>query len=88
MKNQTEERTKMEQEIIGRIPESLLAEVPDHKKEEFCRGLLRYLEKERPELLEEPRSMEETKWSGSLTEATETFAKLVKERKQGCARHA
>lgn len=36
--------------ILNVIPKDVLGDVPKHKKDELCRGVLLYLSKEMPEL--------------------------------------
>lgn len=72
------------QKILREIPEDVLAEVPEHKKEEFKQGVLLYLRKETPELYQKAEADGEfsDELIRQLTEQIRRFAELVKAKKR------
>lgn len=78
------EKTTAGQAVLDAIPPEVMEDVPAHKREEFCRGVLRYMENEAPELY---RQVEKASaLSGdTLRQAEDTirqFAAVVRARKK------
>lgn len=74
----------LNQNILNAIPKDVLDDVPKHKKDEFCRGVLLYLSKETPELCQEAESIGELseELCQQLTQQIRKFAELVKTKKR------
>lgn len=78
------EKNTQKQAILCLIPEEILNDVPERKKDEFCRGLLRYLGSVSPalyrEAAESPELSSEVK--ERLTSEIHKFFEIVKKKKE------
>lgn len=76
------------QRILNAIPKDIMDDVPEHKKDEFRRGVLLYLSKEVPELYQKAVNEGELSEENDLQLAQQIrrFAELVKEKKKSGGR--
>lgn len=74
----------LNQNILNAIPKDVLDDVPKHKTDEFCRGVLFYLSKEMPELYQEAENPGESseELCRQLAQQIRKFAELVKAKKR------
>lgn len=72
------------QNILSAIPKDVLDDVPEHKTDEFRRGVLLYLSKEMPELYQEAENAGELseELCQRLAQQIRKFAELVKAKKR------
>lgn len=72
------------QKILNAIPKDVLDDVPEHKTDEFRRGVLLYLSKETPELYQKAENAGELseELCQQLAQQIRKFAELVKAKKR------
>lgn len=65
------------------IPQDVYDDVPEHKKEEFCRGILLYLKREKPDLnsIWEQSETLSADNEALLQQEIRSFAEMIKQRK-------
>lgn len=86
-----DEKSVLHQSILDAIPKDVLDDVPEHKTDEFRRGVLLYLSKETPELYQKAESTGELseELCQQLAQQIRKFAELVKAKKRnGGAKNA
>ncbi len=77
-------RIVFNQNILNAIPKDVLDDVPEHKTDEFHRGVLLYLSKETPELYQKAETTEDLseKLHQQFAEQIRKFAEFVKAKKR------
>lgn len=82
------ENTPENQRILNAIPKDIMDDVPEHKKDEFRRGVLLYLSKEVPEFYQKVENAEEfsEETNQQLAQQIRRFAEFVKEKKKSGGR--
>ena len=78
------ENITLNQNILNLIPKDVLDDVPEHKTDEFRRGVLLYLSKETPELYQEAERAQKLseELCLQLVGQIRKFAELVKAKKR------